>query len=335
MNPRPRAYESPALPLSYLATTGGKILLRQWRFVNKIMSDPHHPSNSLTCARLLILSLLVLILGLLGAWYLLRPPANHNALAIGEAASVEKVDIPLQPPLELDFKSRAELLQLRSQAVYSHPELLKSEYRPYGPIFGRIVDGLPWWGVKGQFYYGNGQHSIEGPSEESRFILNPYLLVAAEFYTRLDADRYRESEVSDTGFIFYCAPYSLLWFPRQAYAEAEYRADCIDRIGGGFFDLIAYNARDLNLTYLYVSYPDSQGIAHSDPPDRAYANPQYIHQGSSCGYAGGCNNMSPYTPEIDGIRIQSLPAKVTIWLWKEDPSDPHRAPDMTFVLYFQ
>jgi hypothetical protein len=297
--------------------------------------DPYPPRASLTCARLLILSLLVLILALLGAWYLLRPPANHNSLAIGEAAGIDRLDITLQPPLELDFKTRAEVLQLREQAIHSHPELLKSEYKPYKPIFGRIEDGLPWWGVKGQFYYGSGERSTEGPSEESRFILNPYLLVAAEFYTRWDRARYPESEVGDPGFRFYCAPSSLLWYPRQAYAEASYRADCVRRIGGGFFDLIAYNARDLNLTYLYVSYPDSQGVIHSNPPDRAYANPQFIHQGGSCGYPGGCNNMSPYTPEIDGIRIQSLPAKVTIWLWKDDPGDPHRTPDMTFVLYFR
>jgi hypothetical protein len=38
---------------------------------------------------------------------------------------------------------------------------------------------------------------------------------------------------------------------------------------------------------------------------------------------------------MDGIRIQSLPVKVTIWLWKDDPGDPHRTPDMTFVLYFR
>jgi hypothetical protein len=298
-------------------------------------NDPNSPRASLACARLLILALLVLILVLSGAWCLLRPPANHNALAIGEAASIDRLDIPLQPPLELDFKTRAEVLQLREQAVYSHSELLVRGYKPYAPIFGRIVDGLPWWGVKGQFYYGSGERSIEGPSEESRFILNPYLLVAAEFYTYWDRARYPETEVSDANFRFYCAPNSLLWSPRQAYAEASYRANCIDSIGGGFFDLIAYNARDLNLTYLYVSYPDSQGIAHPDPPDRAYANPQFIHQGNSCGYAGGCNNMSPYTPEIDGIRIQSLPAKITIWLWKDDPGDPHQAPDMTFVLYFR
>jgi hypothetical protein len=298
-------------------------------------NDPNSPRDSRTCARLLILALLVSILVMLGVWCLLRPPVNHNALAIGEAANIDRLDIPLQPPLELDFKTRAEVLQLREQAIYSHPELLVREYKPYAPIFGRIVDGLPWWGVKGQFYYGSGERSIEGPSEESRFILNPYLLVAAEFYTYWDPARHPESEIRAANFRFYCAPHGLHWRPRSAYAEVSYDAGCVARIGGGFFDLIAYNARDLNLAYLYISYPDSQGISHPDAPVRAYANPQFIHQGGSCGYQGGCNNMSPYTPEIDAIRIDSLPAKVTIWLWKSDPGDPHRTPDMTFVLYFR
>jgi hypothetical protein len=283
-----------------------------------------------------ILGLLALVLVLLLIWALLLPAPNRNALAIGERAALDELAIALQPPQELDYMRKAEVLRLREGAVNQHPELLAANYRPSDAIFDQIVNGLPWWGIAGQFYYGRGERSIEGPSEESRFILNPYLLAAAEFYTRLDNTRIPESKASQPGFRFYCEPYLLHWQPRRAYAEAHYRASCVESIGGGFFDLIAYNARDLNLNYIYVSYPDSQGISKGDAPITAYANPQYIHRGGSCGYPGGCNNMSPRTPEIDGIRITRLPAKVVIWLWEEDPGDPlEGTPDMTFVLRFK
>jgi len=253
-------------------------------------------------------------------------------MAVAEAATLEAVDIAIQSPIELDFLSKAEVYQLRIAAVDKYPALLAHDYAPADSVFGQIVDGLPWWGLEGQFFYGGGEKSISGLSEESRFILNPYLLVAADFYDNWGG---KISTADLPTFTLTCLPHSFRWWPQQARAEVSYYASCVKRGGNYTFDLISYNARDLNLNYIYVSYQDSLNITHPDIPTAAYEIPHFIHQSSSCGYPGGCNNMSPYTPEIDGLKITALPAKVVVWLWEKEPSSLEQRPDTVFVINFK
>jgi ribosomal protein L40E len=283
---------------------------------------------------LLIFFLPALGLCLIGVW-LVRPSENvenTNVLAIGDRAKVESVDVMIQPPVELDTLTQEEVLELREGEVYQYPELLFSGYKPYNEIFGGIVDGLPWWGIAGQFYYGQGERSIEGPSEEARFIMNPYLLVAADPCGSFDKNVVSEELIRRPGFPFYCPVQQLKWEPENSYAEATYSASCVAQRNYSCFNLIAYNARDFNLNYIYVSYENSVNISKTDPPDKAYAIPQYLHQGDSCGYPGGCNNMSPATPEIDGLSVVGLPARAEIWLWKDKPESLETSPDMIFVI---
>lgn len=259
------------------------------------------------------------------------PIVEPNVLALGTAGPIGIVDIAIQQPMDFDFKSRNEILQIRSAMIMHHPQLLAHSYKPTTEVFGQIVDGAPWWGIEGQFHRGPGQRSIEGASEESRFVLNPYLLVAAEFN-----DYWRNLTAEEAAhFPLYCPPQNLRWHAQQAYAEVTYAADCIAKRQAPQFDLIAFNARDLNLNYIYVSYADSKNIVKQNPPTAAYANPQFIHKGGSCGYPGGCNNMSPMTPPIDGIQLTGLPASIMIWLWKEQPSSVAQTPDMRFVIHFR
>jgi len=260
------------------------------------------------------------------------PEPNRNQLALGDTALGSVVDIGLRPPVEFDFKTRADVLRLREEAVRQHVELISGAYSPAETIFGQIEDNRPWWGLTGYFYYGSGDQSIEGPSEESRFLLNPFLLVGADFYH--DWKGLSESEILRPGFALDCAPTQLRWYPRERRGEATYDAQCVARTNSRLFDLIAYNARDLNLNYLYVSYADSRNISKPDPPASAYAIPHYLHRGSSCGYSGGCNNMSPPTPEIDALQIDGFPAQVVIWLWQRKPNAISQAPDMVFVIQF-
>jgi hypothetical protein len=280
----------------------------------------------------LIFVLAVTAMGLIIVWLMRLPGPNRNMLAIGKAAKAEAVDIAIQSPLELDFKSKQNVLQLRQEAVERHAELLAGNYTPSEAVFGQIVDGLPWWGIEGQLYYGRGDKSIEGASEEARFILNPYLLVAVEFY---DWWQGVIPETKLSTFPLYCVPSNLRWQPREAYAEVTYAANCVAMRQDEPFDLIAYNARDLNLNYIYVSYSDSLNISKEDKPQAPYANPQFLHRGGSCGYPGGCNNMSPATPEIDGLQVTALPAKVVIWFWKQQPVSLEQEPNMRFVIHFR
>jgi hypothetical protein len=268
-------------------------------------------------------------------WVMRLPAPNRNQLAIGEQATLDAVEIALQPPVELDFASKAEVLRLRTEAVLKYPDLLAGEYRPSDAVFDQIEDGLPWWGTLGNFYYGPGEQSLEGPAEETRFILNPYLLVAAEVYSYWDRNAIPEASARQPDFPLYCAPSQLRWLPRAAYAEVIYSAECVRQVNSTLFDLIVYNARDMNLNYIYVSYADSQNISKPDPPTAPYAIPQFIHRGGSCGYPGGCNNMSPPSPEIDALAVTGFPAQVVARLWTRRPASIEAAPDMTFVIHFR
>ena len=219
--------------------------------------------------------------------------------------------------------------------MLNYPDLIIGDYRPAHAVFGQMEDHLPWWGTLGNFYYGPGEQSLAGPAEESRFILNPYLLVAAEVHSYWDPNVISESAARQPDFPLYCAPSQLRWQPRAAQAEVSYSTQCVQQAPSRFFDLIVYNARDLNLSYIYVSYADSLNIAKFDPPTSPYAIPQFIHRGGSCGYPGGCNNMSPPTPDIDALEVTGFPAQVVTWLWTRKPASLDTAPDMVFVIHFR
>ncbi len=275
-----------------------------------------------------ILALLLLILAAVIVYHT-RPDTTGNRLAIGKEAKVDKLDIALNPPGEFDNLSREAVLAQRRAMVRRYPDLFADDYQPLPAVFGQIEDGRPWWGIEGQFYHGDGQRSIEGPSEESRFILNPYLLVAAEFY-RGWKDDITEEEM--TRFPLVCLPQQLVWKPRAAYAEVSYDADCVRKRLNSNFGLIAYNARDLGFSHIYLSYTDSENVTESDYWTAVQALPQFIHSGGSCGYPGGCNNMSPATPNL---WLLGLPAKVVVWLWRDQPRSPYQPPDMRYVIHFR
>lgn len=259
-----------------------------------------------------------------------EPPGAY-LLATGSRARLDRIDLSTVVPRELDGLTKAQVLQIRTVEVKKYPELLAGEYTPSEAIFGQVEDLAPWWGIEGQFRFGAGISSIDGPSEESRFILNPFLLVAPEFNDWFRGISNAEAAKLDLT----CLPQSLTWWPKESRAEASYAASCIARRQKPEFDLIAYNARDMGLPYIYVSYADSLNVTKTDAPAEPYANPQFIHRGNSCGYPGGCNNMSPSTPPIDGIRLDGLPAKVAVWLWRSKPRSIDVAPDFIFTVVFR
>jgi hypothetical protein len=167
------------------------------------------------------------------------------------------------------------------------------------------------------------------------FTLIPYLLIAAEPIAMWDKNKIAEDLFLRPDFPIYCEPRRLSWKPAARYAEVSYDAQCMAAVDHVYFDLISYNARDMNLNYIYVSYNTSQNVTKSNPPSYAYAIPHYIHQGGSCGYPGGCNNMSPPAAEIDALQLIGLPAHIEIWLWNQEPTSISDTPDLVYGIHFQ
>lgn len=318
------------------------------------MSEPANMGSRFR--RILILTLALLLIALLIVWWIQQPAPNRNRLALGAGSSAGPIEIVLNPPQEFDGLSRESVYDLRREAVSQYPALLAADYTPSEVVFGQIVDGLPWWGMAGQWYHGNGERSIEGPSEESRFILNPYLLLHAEMYGfsyyggygRLEWDpaRVDEAALAQDEFPFIPAPDSLRWYAEEARAELHYDISgfletlnvylvtplTVER--DGWFDLIPYNARDLNLNWAAIDWAASENIDDKERSEEAAALPHFIHHGSSCAYPGGCNNMSPAFAPLDDLRLVALPARLTVKLWQDRPqaaSDP----DLVWVILFE
>jgi hypothetical protein len=276
----------------------------------------------------------IILMYVIGIWLTIRMKPNRNILAMGERTTVEEIKVAIQKPIDLDGKRKSEIYVLRAVTANRYPELLSKKYRPSDQVFGEIQNNRPWWGIAGQFFYGPGEQSIAGPSEESRFLTNPFMLVAIDpVYTW--KNRISEAAILKDDFQFICAPHRLQWYPIKSQAYLSYSAQCASKLNYQKINLIAYNARDLNLNYMYVSYDDSINVTKREIPQTAYVIPHYIHLGDSCGFPKGCNNMSPATPEIDGLEITGYPVQVVIWLWEQEPDSIAQEPDVVYVIRFE
>lgn len=265
------------------------------------------------------------------------PAGEHPRvkLLLGRAAKTSgETAIPINPVTTFIGFTRQQIYDLRKSEVAKHPELASGGYEPDVRIFGNIEDGKPWWGLEGLYFYGGGLKSIVGGSEESRFIPNPFLLVGVRETVAV------QGQAPDGSTDYYPVPTSLSWNAEDSSAHAVYRV-------WGHYDFTAnhhfppelanelqfvyYNANDLGFNYYWVDPSRSTGVRQEK--DAAVPNKmtQMIHCGGSCGYPGGCNNMSPFGREFM-YQVPSLPAKVVIKLWKGKPDDVSAPADMTYTI---
>jgi hypothetical protein len=279
---------------------------------------------------------------------------NTNTLLLGNIKPISShLEIPVNSPANLSGLTRKQIYELRTRMVLQHPELVLGNYRPSESVFGAIVDEKPWWGIVGEFFNGPGKESIIGDSEESRFLLNPFLLASPEFMglTFYGGGNLRwrsgidENTLMAAKFPFYCFPQDLKWYPQAASAEVTY--DVSKYLGqlnkytdsplvigrDSNFELIAYNARDLGFNYVFIGESENITNDHGDLQAPVELR-QFIHCGDSCGYPGGCNNMSPAVPETDDLRVTELPAKLKLLFWKDKPESKDERADMTYTINF-
>jgi len=240
--------------------------------------------------------------------------------------------MPVKDPVELDFKSREQVLAIRSAEMARQPGILDpSVYRPSEYVYGRIRDGRPWWGIDGLYYYGTGELSIRGPSEESRFLVNPYLLVGVTETSAFIVRRgFRDPKP-------YPLVTQLVWHPARRWGQVVYdvqrHLNYLKSIGQAKdqpeFLLITLNAQDMGFWWFFLDPQKSLNVQLPGDGPRVQPLKQFIHLGGSCRYPKGCNNASPATPELE-IRVTKFPATVEVRLWSRRPVDPGEPADMTF-----
>lgn len=275
-----------------------------------------------------------------------------NELALGDQSLLQEEfqDIPIAAMADFNGKSKEEILTLREEQVKPLAKsLLLKQYSASPQVFGQIVSGKPWWGIAGCTIYGSGEKSDLGPSEESRFILNPYLLVGISSWSNeiWDKEALDQSIWSKPDFPFCWTASRLRIYPESRTLETTYEVslynnalreydsyrsdeDPVDR-----FDLVAYNARDLGFNYLFVPEDRCLNIELPTPEEKPIQIVQYIHCGGSSGYPGGSNNMSPLQKEIHGYTLKELPAKLEVKLWRQKPKSIEKKSDLTVFIDFR
>jgi hypothetical protein len=292
--------------------------------------------------------ILALIAGLLAPS--VQAQENTNKFAVGRDAKVKnKVLIEVNYPVHFNYKKRDDILTMRSKEVAKHPELLHGTYTPYNPIWGAIEDGKPWWGTAGACVFDSGRRSMEGPAEESRFVMNPFLFVGANPGSTgiWNQAQFTQKQINDPAFPYFWQPESLEIDPQRAVGKVSYNITGYQSkiLATGMlrgpayinrFSLVAYNARDFGYKFIYFNQEKSIHVSNDHPTDEAVSIKQFIHCGGTCGCPGTCcNNMSPFTAEIDRLRLTKLPARAVVYLWREEPEKIDKNPDMVFLLEFR
>lgn len=279
---------------------------------------------------------------------------NTNSMAIGQLAIIESLNIPIADPIELDNLTRDQVYALRQKAAMQYPWLLYTTYEPSRLVFSNIKDKVSWWGMAGWYYYGSGDMSASGLSKESAHILNPYLLISAEFsgltiHSRQSSGNFwNQNAVTttalETGNIpFSISPENLRWWPGRSRIEVTYNLSeylillnrwtaSTNRVSNASFDLIAYNARDLNMNFIWADYDQSINVSKEIVPPNVFEISHKIQHNNDCGLAGECNTLDANTPEIQDLKVKNLPAKLILYLWNDRPAAQTDTPDLTYVI---
>ncbi|MCL2799836.1 MAG: hypothetical protein FWD54_06145 [Endomicrobia bacterium] len=238
-------------------------------------------------------------------------------------------EFKVNAPLNFDRKTKAEIYEIRKKFV--EKSLFKNpEYKPSETVFGQIVDGEPWIPLK-EIYYEKSEPRQSGLSEESRFINNPSALVM------LDVPFSGVTYGRHWGEDMYLLPESVVYYKKENTIKVTYSLKrFFNEIHPGNKDKFLYfldglNARDFGYPWVFVYESGGVTFKHDNIKSAPEKFRKFIHLGMSTGIPR--NNGSPSHKELD-FRIDKLPSRIYMKLWREKPSSPAEKADINVDLTF-
>lgn len=256
--------------------------------------------------------------------------------------TTEPVTIAINPLECYNGNTKAEMYDIRKsyvkKSIFATPD-----YQPREEVFGSIQDGKPWWHIDACSR--PDVDNTYGVSSLSRFINNPSLLLPVYFSFSLkyhdDYKEYCNGNFSKT--IPDAASYNpsenmiTVKYPMSKYVT-NHRLNHYYGQKNILYPLIlsGLNARDFGYDYIYINNRNNIDMvsSSSNASQHVYKLLDYIHVGSSCKHPQGCNNHSPYQSEIEFV-ITSLPADMTIKLWKKEPITKELPADINYKIVFE
>lgn len=235
-------------------------------------------------------------------------------------------------PVELSGKTRDEVYEIRRH--YVRTSIFDADnYQPSNQVYGQIVDGKPWYGqsICWEDFDGEKRASITGPSEESRYINNPTVLVAIEFpFGFTEATDYEFCNSPVNRMIPTYISYS------KSKNEITVKYDSLPHKAKDqyYYQFNGQNAVDLGYKYMYVdmlrsTFKPDFSDKENNPSTSIQEFKNFIHVGYSCNRDGGCNNGSPRQPNLEfNYGKRDGAGEIYIKLWKNKPFTVMQKPDI-------
>ncbi len=240
----------------------------------------------------------------------------------------KKISLKINEVSDYKKMTKAEIYELRKKYV-SQSLFANSNYVPSEEVFGAIADKSPWYGLTYSGCIGmvKGTSKVaQGPSEESRFINNPNILVGI----LSGSQRIQPDDPGCFDKRYWLIPESMTYDKATNTIEATYNFRYT-----GPMALTGINARDLGYKYVYAKNPinykfdNTPNISHE-----VFELIDYIHLGGSCEYKNGCNNGSPYQPYLN-LKLTNFPVSIKLKLWKKMPNNKISKPDINYIITFK
>ncbi len=236
-------------------------------------------------------------------------------------------NVPVNPMSNFNYKTKKEIYEQRK--FYVEKSMFKNlRYVPSEEVFGLIEDNKPWISIDAISCYDGLSKKNKGLSEESRFINNPTLLLGVE---RISFDKKPKEQCSS---IDYLVPVKISYSKDENMITVMYEISEYKGLLKNFV-IKALNARDLGFKYGFIDVENNTAfVSPENITKNIYGFKDYIHLGMACGIKGGCNNGSPYQPELD-FTITAFPASLHINLWKKYPKNKNQKPDINYLIIFR